>query len=117
MRRLRSACRLHSSFNKKSAKVHITTGVVFSGDKSQFDFRTRFWHEPRNVRVERSVVIGSSGCFYSCLTIKIHPSSKIGQSPPCTLVRIGWNYTPRKRSEFHGHRQLSIWSRGVVVRD
>ena len=60
--------------------------------------------------------LGRRDGFTSLLTIKVQPSSKIGQSPPCTLVRTGWNYTLRKRSEFHGHLQRSVQSRGVVVR-
>ena len=104
MRRLRSACRLMG----RSNIIHITTGVVFSGDKSQFDFRrgallARTYC--RNARVE-------------CHNLGRRPWLTIGQSPPCTLVRTGWNYTLRKRSEFiivneaFGVR----WSRGVVVR-
>ena len=45
--------------NYVTEEVHIATGVVFSGDKIQFDFHVC----STNLEMCVLLVIGSSGCF------------------------------------------------------
>ena len=89
---------------RRSNIIHITTGVVFSGDKSQFDFRrgtllARTYC--RNARVERSLVIIWVVAL-GLLLVKAHLAHLCVQAGTTPFESAASLSSSTKRSEFVG---------------